>query len=204
MVIAATVLRDLLRKKFMDLFFLLVFIIFVFFPHLIIQESWGASRNFTLIEVILVLYLMIRLSELIPIRSAVVAGLCGFIFIGLMAFNISVGWVKPQVQDADRLRTFVQTLPALGGNDFAIVVIPPVWDLHEKTSPLKVYYDEFNDPLFLRRWPIEPGIKMLYLQQHPGLPATEIEKHIHVKIIPALNDSILLQSGTLYHLDLNN
>jgi hypothetical protein len=203
-IVTVFLIRDLIRKKFFDLFLLTAFIVMVIFPHLIIQESWGASRNFTLIQILLVLYLMIRISELIPIRSAAFVGFCGLIFIGLMSFNISEGWIKAQVQDCERLRAFVQTLPVLAGNDLEIEAVPPAWNFHEKNSPLKAYFDEFNDPLFLRRWPIEPGIKMLYLQQHPGIPVADIEKHIHLKIIPSINAYSPIEAGKTYRLDLSN
>ncbi|HXP48398.1 MAG TPA: hypothetical protein VN922_00505, partial [Bacteroidia bacterium] len=87
--------RDLIKKRFLDIIFLLTFSVFLFFPHFFIIDSWGASRNFLLISIIMVFYMSIRIFEMIPTPSVYISAIVGTVFIALMAVNMWEGWVKP-------------------------------------------------------------------------------------------------------------
>src|SRR5689334_19831887 len=50
------VLRDLMLKRFVEVLLLFVFAVLLILPHLVIAVSWGASRNFALITLLLIFY----------------------------------------------------------------------------------------------------------------------------------------------------
>jgi hypothetical protein len=194
--IAGFLIRDVLKRRLLELFFLLFFSILVFLPHLLIKQSWCASRNFCLISVILSFYLVLRSFEVIRAPSVLQAVLISLPFIGMMCLNISEGWVKPQKQDYDKLSDFVNALPVLNKGSLIVEVIPPEEKIHEPQSLLRCYRDEFNASVFFPTWPIEPAIKIMYNDKHPGIPSSEIEKRLVVNVSPdghfhsAVSDSV--------------
>jgi hypothetical protein len=195
--------RDVYKKRFADLLFLFVFCTLVFFPHLLIQDSWGASRNFALITILLSFYLVLRCSELVRLRSLGLAALLSLPFVGLLYFNIQEGWVRPQESDRAHLAAFIQKLPEIKSQKMLIEVNLPAWNMHEKSSLLKAYFDEFNDPVFFRSWAVEPAVKIMYQDKYPALVPLRIDSNLRVKI---LDKSAVFSQETapgLYHLDLN-
>lgn len=181
--ILAIVICDLIKRRFMDVLFLLIFAVLLFLPHLLIAVSWGASRNFVLISLILVFYAIIRVFEKVPQPSTLVAMLVSTLFIGLMFMNIGEGWVKPMKKDYAYLYRFAEKLPAVSNDTLFVKVIPPPWNLHEKKSFLRYYYDEFNAPEYFRIWPIMPGLKCLYQDTHPGIPMDKINRLIQIDTV---------------------
>jgi len=180
LIIVVILIRDLIKMKFLDLFFLLSFCVLLFLPHLLIVDSWGASRNFLLISLILVFYMVTRIFEIIPTASNYAAAGIGLVFIAIMGFNIWEGWVKPMQKDYVVMNEFAGKLPAITTYTLIVEVTPPKFDMHEKQSVLKYYFDEFNAPLYSRIWPIEPGLKCLYGDIHPGISVDKISKLIKV------------------------
>jgi hypothetical protein len=199
LLILVIIIRDLIKQRFMDLLFLLVFATLLFLPHLLISVSWGASRNFVLISLILVFYTIVRVFELISTPSAPVALFISTLFLGLMFMNIGEGWVKPMKKDYAFMHDFVQQLPAVSKDTLFIKVKPPSWNLHEKKSFLRYYYDEFNAPEYYRVWPITPALKCLYQDTHPGISMDKINRLIQIDTV----NSPLLVNKKAVELNLN-
>lgn len=176
-------IRDVFKKRFLDLVLLFCFSVLLFFPHLIITESWGAARNFVLISFVFTIYLIVRIFEVLPIPSTRIAAIIGLLFISIMCFNIWEGWVKPMRKDYVVLHEFANNLPDIATDTLIVAYTLPLFDMHEKRSTLKWYADEFNAPLFFRVWPIEPGLKCLYHDTHADVPINKIEKMIRVIMI---------------------
>jgi hypothetical protein len=182
-VLLVIVFRDLFKQRFLDVLFLLIFSVLLFLPHLLIAVSWGASRNFALISLILVFYAIIRVFEMIPPPSTPVALLVSTLFIALMFMNIGEGWVKPMKKDYTYMYDFAKKLPTNATDTLFVKVIPPPWNLHEKKSFLRYYYDEFNAPEYFRIWPIMPGLKCLYQDTHPGVSMDKINRLIQIDTV---------------------
>jgi hypothetical protein len=178
--IAFIVVRDLVKKRFLDVLFLLLFSILLFFPHLIIAESWGASRNFVFISLIFVFYAIVRLFEMIPPFSETLAAWVGLAFIGIMCVNLWEGWVKPLKQNYTIIREFAKNLPDVTTDTLFVKFALQPKEMHEKKSFLRQYSDEFNAPIFFNDWAVEPGLKCLYQDTHPGIALEKINKLINV------------------------
>jgi hypothetical protein len=174
--IGLALVRDVIKKRFPDLFFLAAFCVLLILPHLIITESWGASRNFVLISLALVFYSVIRVSEIMPSLPVSVAGLAGVVFFALMCFNIWEGWMKPMKKDYNLVYDFAKGLPVISSDTLLVEVTEPAWNLHDKQSLLRFYFDEFNYPVFLNRMEIDPTLKCLYMETHPGIPVGKIDE----------------------------
>ncbi len=200
--IVLVLIRDLLKKRFLDIFSLCLFCTGVFLPHLLIRESWAASRNFCLISVLMTFYLLIRSFELIPKPSIGLALCTGLPFIAMMCFNISEAWVKPQELDYKQLSVFVDQLPAPRKHKIEIEVVLAPDKIHETHSLLKCYRDEFNASLFFPEWPVEPALKILYNNRFPEIPALETDKNMVVTICP---DGGFLKApcDSIFHLNLD-
>jgi hypothetical protein len=196
------VVRDLWKRRFLDLFFVFAFCVLAFFPHLLIRESWGASRNFCLLSVILSFYRVIRFFELVKAPSLTVALVIALPFIGMMCFNLSESWTGPQKEDYRQITALVNKLPALKEKNWTVEVIPPEFDYHERNSILRSYYDEFNAPVFLPLWPIEPTIQILYNDRFPTLPVSEVGKRLQIIISPDKTFH-LPESDTTFRFNLN-
>jgi hypothetical protein len=179
--LALLVLRDLYRKRFLDLFFLLSFCVLVFLPHLILAESWTASRNYALVSGVLLVYFFLRLFELISIPSRMVAAVLGIGASLLLCFTVNEGWVKPQHKDYALMHSFVSQMPGLSGKSIWVEARLPAWNLHSNQSIFKAYADEYNDPVFSRGWAVAPALKLMYNDLHPESSTAKIQKIIHVK-----------------------
>jgi hypothetical protein len=177
------VIRDLIMQRFLDVLFLLIFSVLLFLPHLMITVSWGASRNFVLISLILVFYAIIRMFEMVPQPSVSVSMLISTMFIALLFMNIGEGWVKPMKKDYTYMYDFAKKLPGLATDTLFVKVLPPPWNFHEKKSFLRYYYDEFNAPEYYRIWPIMPGLKCLYQDTHPGISMDKINRLIQIDTV---------------------
>jgi hypothetical protein len=173
-------MRDLVKGRFLDVLFLLLFSLLLFFPHLIIAESWTASRNFVFISLIFVFYALFRLFEMIPPFSGTVAAWIGLAFIGMMCVNLWEGWVKPMNRNYTILREFAKGLPDVTTDTLFVKFTLQPMNMFEKKSFLKQYYDEFNAPVFYNDWAVEPGLKCLYQDTHPGIALEKINKWINV------------------------
>jgi hypothetical protein len=176
--------RDLIKKRFLDIAFLFIFCVLVFLPHLLIRESWGASRNFNLIAILFVFYLVLRSFELIPIPSRNISLICVLPFLAMMYYSVKEGWLRPQEIDYKTLQTFVNTLPELNKQHILVEVKLPEEKIHERDSPLKLYYDEFNACVLFPGWPVGPAIKVLYSDSHPGISVAAIDKQLNIVVPP--------------------
>ena len=185
LVMVFILIRDLILKRFMDVLFLFLFAALLILPHLVIAVSWGASRNFALITLIFIFYSVTRIFELLPSPPVAIAIAVSSVFIGLMFMNILEGWVKPMKKDYNYLHEFAGKLPPIQRDTLFVGYIPPAWNLHEKKSFLKYYYDEFNAPEFFRIWPIVPGLKCLYQDTHPGTNMETINKYLRIDSVNA-------------------
>jgi hypothetical protein len=172
--------RDVVKKRFLDVLFLLLFSLLLFFPHLIIDESWRAARNFVFISLIFVFYAVIRLFELIPPFSETTAACIGLAFIAMMSTNLWEGWVKPMKQNYSKLREFAKNLPDVTTDTLFVKFTLQPMNMHEKKSFLKQYSDEFNAPVFFNDWAVDPGLKCLYQDTHPAVGLEKINKRIKV------------------------
>jgi hypothetical protein len=178
--IAFVVIRDLIKKRFLDVLFLCLFSLLLFFPHLIIAESWSASRNFVFISMIFVFYALFRLFEMSPPLSESAAAFIGLAFIGMMCINLWEGWVKPMKQSYNIVHEFAKNLPDLASDTlFVKFTLQPI-NMYEKKSFLKRYSDEFNAPIFFNDWAVEPGLKCLYQDTHAGISLEKINKQIQL------------------------
>jgi hypothetical protein len=178
--IAGILIRDLIKKRFLDILFLMLFALLLFFPHLIIAESWSASRNFVFISLIFVFYAIIRLFEMILPFSESLAAIVGLAFVGMMCINLWEGWVKPMKQNYNTIRQFAADLPDVKKDTVFVKFILQPMNMYEKKSFLRQYSDEFNAPIFFRDWAIEPGLKCLYQDTHPDIALEKINKLIKV------------------------
>jgi hypothetical protein len=189
--IAFILVRDLVKGRFLDVLFLLLFSLLLFFPHLIIAESWTASRNFVFISLIFVFYALFRLFEMIPPFSGTMAAWIGLAFIGMMCVNLWEGWVKPMRQNYHTIHEFAKNLPDVTTDTLFVKFALQPMNMFEKKSFLKQYYDEFNAPVFYNDWAVEPGLKCLYQDTHPGIALEKINKWIKVgELHKRDNDSI--------------
>jgi hypothetical protein len=197
-------LRDIYKKRFADILFLLLFCTWLFLPQLLLDDNWTASRNFTLISVLFVFYMLNRIFEFVPYPSYTIAAVAGLFFVGLMLFNCYEGWVKPQQEDYAGMKSFVDKLPPLNGQDISVVVVPPAGDLHERKSALIHYNDEFNDPVFFRIWPIEPCIRVMYKEKYPEIPYSQLNNQVKISTVTGSDKFSPEVPGKLFNLDLNN
>lgn len=181
----AILIRDLIKKRFLDILFLFIFSVLLFLPHLIITVSWGASRNFALISSIFIVYMVIRIFEVLPSPNLPVSLLVSSAFVVLMCINIGEGWVKPMKKDYAFLYGFAQQMPVISTDTLYVKYVKPEWDLHEKKSFLRMYSDEFNAPEFAFQWPIEPALKCLYQDTHPGISMEMINTYIKIDSVKA-------------------
>jgi hypothetical protein len=195
--------RDLFKRKFADLLFLLLFTLLLWLPMLMIKDNWIASRNNMLVGAIWVFYLINRIFELIREPNLPVTAGIGIVFGGIMLCNIWFAWVVPQKKDYAFLHEFVNKLPEVRSDSLVIEVNLPRWDLHSGPSAFKFYSDEFNKPIFCSIWPIEPAIKLFYLEKHPSLSTKDISKRIRVRILKNVHDFSPEVEGRLIHLDLD-
>ena len=202
-IIVLLVIRDLIKKRFLDILFLMVTTILFILPHLLVSESWGASRNFVLIEVGFVFYFLIRISEFISFTSLKIAFVISTIFIGIMCMNIYEGWRKPMHEDFVYLKEFVEKLPIIQKDTFYISYSQPPIYFHDKKSYLKLYFDEFNAPIFYRDWPIEPAIKCMYDELHPELGVQKIDKMLKIQKKDTLLTNIDLNIKNKFYVDFN-
>jgi hypothetical protein len=200
--IGVVFIRDLFLRRFMDLFFVLAFCVMVFIPFLLVDESWNATRNFGLLSLVLAFYLVKRSGEFFPSVTRVWAATAAVFFVGIMCFFLHESWVKPQHADYEYMKAFVQKIPKLNDQVVKIEVIPPEWNFHERKSNIKAYGDEYNDPVFLRVWPIVPSINLLYTDRYPELKPEQIEKQIHVRVLKK-GESFTVPAGEIIQLDLN-
>lgn len=184
-VLIGIIIRDLIKKRFMDILFLFVFAVLLFLPHLIITVSWGASRNFALISSIIIVYMIVRIFEFLPSPGLPVTLAVSSVFVLFMCLNIGEGWVKPMKKDYVFLYKFAEQMPAVSKDTIYVRYIQPKWELHEKKSFLKLYADEFNAPEFTFQWPIEPALKCLYQDSHPGISMETINTFIKVDSLNA-------------------
>lgn len=184
-VLIGIIIRDLVKKRFMDILFLFVFAVLLFLPHLIITVSWGASRNFALISSIIIVYMIVRIFEFLPSPGLPVTLAMSSVFVLFMCLNIGEGWVKPMKKDYVFLYRFAEQMPAVSKDTIYVRYIQPKWELHEKKSFLKLYADEFNAPEFTFQWPIEPALKCLYQDSHPGISMETINTFIKVDSLNA-------------------
>ena len=196
-------IRDLIKKRFLDIFFLIVTTILFILPHLLVSESWGASRNFALIEVGFVFYFLIRISEFIRFTSLKIVFVMSTIFIGIMCMNIYEGWRKPMHKDFVYLKEFVKKLPAIQKDTLYISYSQPPMYFHDKKSYLKLYFDEFNAPIFFRDWPIEPAIKCMYYDLHPELGVQKIDKMLKIQKRDTLQVNSVILNKNKFYVDFN-
>lgn len=179
------ILRDLYKKRWVDLLFLLIFCILSFLPHLLIAESWGASRNFLLMSALIVFYATYRCLEFLPFLRSNNALLITVPFLFILFININCGFTKPMADDYEYLKKKVQELPLLNQDSLFIEIKLPPFKMHEKNSFLRSYTDEFNVSPFSFEWPVAPAIKCLYSEQHPQIPIQNIELLLKVKTYSA-------------------
>jgi hypothetical protein len=201
--IALILVRDIRKKRFADLFFLFAGSMLLFLPFLIISESWGASRNFGLVAILFTFYSVIRCFEFIRIPGywATVALISPFVII--LYFTVSRTWVNPQREDYEFVKTFSNHLPVLNGKEMTVEANMPLWDLHEKHTFFRYYFDEFNSPIFAKIWTLEPAIKLFYQDKYPAISALDIDKFLHVRVLNKLAHDSALSLGAIYPLDLN-
>ena len=181
------IIRDLYKKRWTDLFFLLIFSLLSVLPHLIVEESWGASRNFALMSALIIFYMIYRCQELFTFLKAPLAILLSIPFLIFSLLNIECAFVKPLKQDYKYLYSKVKELPALKDTIYIAVKLP-LFSMHDKNSFLRSYYDEFNiSPLFYE-WPVAPAIKCFYSELHPEYPIARIDAQINVKLYQPVNN----------------
>jgi len=200
--IGVLVIRDVLKKRFLDLFFLLAFAVMVFLPQLMVKECWTASRNFGLVSLLLAFYLVLRTGEFVPVITHATAGIVALVFTSIMCLYLREGWVKPEHKDYEFMKNKVDQLPRLDHNDLKVEVRPPEWNLHEKQSNIMAYADEFNDPIYFRRWPIVPSIQLMYSDHYPELSPDSIALHLQIRVLKK-GESFTNPSGDVKQVDLN-
>jgi hypothetical protein len=202
--LALFILRDIWKKRFLDLLFLLAFSVLVFLPHLLLNESWGANRNICLITILFSFYLVLRCFELFPEPNTWTILICCLPFLFLMAINISYGWIKPQRADYEVLHAFVQKLPEIKGQDLVLEIKPPPEKIHETSSRLKTCFDEFNACVLYPMWPIEPALQLMYSEKYPAVGIQETGQHLIVKVIESKDSTFSQpQAGRIFQLDLS-
>ncbi|MFI5151363.1 MAG: hypothetical protein ACHQRM_16655 [Bacteroidia bacterium] len=196
-------IRDLIRMKFMDLFFLLVFSMLLFLPHFLISVNWGASRNFVLISLIMFSYMALRLTQWMPKMNSPWLWLFIVPFTGILYLNVFTAWVVPQQKEYNCLKTFSEGLPLIkGGDSIRVSVISPAWDLHSGKSRLNFYKDEFNVPVCLHYWPVAPAVRVFYQDKNPQFSAEDIRKAIKVQVVT--HDSAFASQADAIRLDMNS
>jgi hypothetical protein len=174
-------LRDAYKKRWMDLFFLVAFSVLSFLPHLLIAESWGATRNFVLMGMIILFYTVLRSSELLPFLKKPFSMVLTLPFIALLFVNGYYAFLKPVEEDYHFVYSKVKELPVLQQDSLAIQVKVPVYNMHEKTSFLRSYCDEFNVSPLHYEWPVAPSIKNFYSELHPEIAPARIEQLVKVE-----------------------
>lgn len=187
------ILYDLYKKRFTDVFFLFAFCVLSFLPHLLIAESWGATRNFVLMSMVILFYAILRSSALIPFLKQPQSIVLTLPFLILLFINSYYAFLKPVTEDYQHVYSKVQELPVISQDSVVIQVKLPAYNLHEKTSFLRSYCDEFNvSPLFYE-WPVTPSIKCFYSERHPEMQANKIDELLKVYT----KDSVL-RAGRLF------
>jgi hypothetical protein len=185
-VLIGILVRDLIKKRFLDILFLFAFSVLLFLPHLFITVSWGASRNFALISSIFSVYMVLRIFELLPTPNQFVSILVSSVFAGLLFINIGEGWVKPMKKDYAYLSKYAAHLPAITTDTLYVRYVPPrTWSFHENNSFLRLYSDEFNAPEFIFLWPVAPSLKCLYQDSHPGISMETINTFMKIDTLNA-------------------
>ncbi len=200
--IGLILLRDVIKKRFLDLFLLFAVSILLFLPFLVIEESWGASRNFGLVAMAFVFYLVIRCFELIRTPSYWLTAAIVTPFVIILFANIAGAWVKPAHDDYEFIQAFSQKLPPMQGN-ILVAVTPPIWNMHEKHTYFKYYFDEYNHPVFTAIYTLEPAVKLFYQGKYPNFSAEDINKLLKVKKINGTEGDSLVVHQAVFRLDMN-
>lgn len=187
----ALLLRDICKKRWMDLSLLFIFSLLSFLPHLLLAESWGASRNFLLMSFLIIFYAICRCVELFPFLQKTQSMLLILPFLAIFFINMNTGFIKPVTEDFACLSSKVKELPLLEKDTVTISIKVPPYEMHEQTSFLRSYYDEFNvSPLYFE-WPVDPAIKCFYSELHPGIPVERIEKQLQVRVVSVPENNAL-------------
>ncbi|MEO6903538.1 MAG: hypothetical protein ABI315_10320 [Bacteroidia bacterium] len=184
------IIRDAYKKRWADLFFLLLFSILSFLPHLLIGESWGASRNFVLMSVLITFYSVIRCVELTSFFKTQTALFLTLPFIAISFLNIKYAFVDPVGNDYDNLKAKVAALPVLKQDTVKVLYTVPPFNVHSEKSFLRSFTDEFNVSPFSFEWPIAPAIKCFYSKVHPSLSTTQIDAKLTIKPLTEKSDTI--------------
>ncbi len=179
-------LRDAYKKRWSDLFFLFTFCVLSFLPHLLISESWGASRNFVLMSVLIVFYAIVRCVELFPFFKTQKALFFTIPFLIISFLNINYAFVEPVGSDYKYLKEKVAEIPLIKQDTISVTFTIPPFDMHSKNSFLRFYMDEFNVSPFSFEWPVAPAIKCFYSKLHPQVSIDQIETYLRIK--PINND----------------
>jgi hypothetical protein len=202
-IMAAVLIRDIVKKRVFDIILLAFFCVLVFFPMLMLESDWSATRYIFLISALMGSYILIRIFEIIPVSYLVTATI-STVFIIAMCINLDEGWVKPEREDYKYMKDFVEQLPATPAEGITVEVLSPLSDkLKANHSFLRHYGDEFNDPIFGHVWPIAPAMRVMYKEAHPEIPYVDINGKMSIKIIKDAKEFSPPVPGKLYNLDLN-
>lgn len=195
--ISFLLLRDAWKKRWTDLFFLFVFCVLSVLPHLLIAESWGASRNFVLMGMIITFYALVRSVELFSFLQKPQSILLSLLFIAVFFINSYFAFLMPVEEDYQYVSSKVKELPLVQQDSVHIQVKVPEYNMHEKKSFLRSYYDEFNVSPLHYEWPVAPAIKCFYSEDHPEISVEKIEKLLKV----TTKDSVRVPSAVFWDLN---
>jgi hypothetical protein len=191
-------MRDAVKKRWMDLSFLFLFSVLSFLPHLLIGESWGATRNFVLMGMVILFYALMRSMELFSLLRKPQGILLAIPFPVLLFINSYFAFLKPVEEDYRYVYSKVQELPLIRQDSLVLQVKIPEYNLHDKHSFLRSYCDEFNVSPLHYEWPVAPSIKCFYQELHPEVPAEQIELLLKIRT----KDTVRLTHANVYW-DLN-
>lgn len=186
--------RDAYKKRWTDLSFLFIFCVLSFLPHLLIAESWGATRNFVLMGIIILFYTLLRSVELVSFLEKPQSIVLTLPFLSLLFINGYFAFLKPVEEDYQYVYSKAKELPAIHQDSLVIQVKVPEYNMHEKNSFLRSYCDEFNVSPLHYEWPVAPSIKYFYSEQHPEIHVNQIEQLLKVKT----KDSVRIASAVFW------
>ncbi len=175
--------RDLYKKRWASVGFLLLFSILSVFPHLLLQESWAATRNFLLMSLLFTFFTLVRLSELLVVLQNKWAALLALPFVLLFIIQLKQAVVRPFNEDYAALRKKTESLPSSLTENMIVQVKIPGFEKYSKNSGFRTYRDEFNVSPLAFSWPVDPAIKLVYSELHPDIPISRIEQYLRIEIV---------------------
>lgn len=146
----------------LNLLCIIIFIVFSYYPNLIINESWAASRSLSILSLMIGLIffdaLYIRFKSFLVLKFIITITL--LVIIPLRAYkNFNSYFVNPLKHE------YKMVYNALDENNSSMMLIRSNWDSYKKRFGVRAHYDEYAIPATFISWTIQPLVENIMMQK---------------------------------------